>query len=59
MTYTKVIVKAEEDSGFSFALVSDKDASKRGSRVKYGIPEYITVEANKEECVSGRLDDNE
>ena len=56
MSFTSIIITANKDTGFSFGLISDKDTTKRGDRVKYGIPEYLTVTGNEEECVSGRLD---
>lgn len=44
ISYTKIIITAELDSGFSFELVSNADEGKRGGKVKYGAPEYVTLE---------------
>ena len=54
--FTKIIIKAEKNSSFSFGLISDKDASKRGSRVKYGVPEYVFIEKGKRQCLVGKID---
>lgn len=43
MSFTRIIIKAEEDTEFSFGLISDKDETKRGNRVRYGNPEYVTL----------------
>ena len=44
ISYTKIIITAEVDSGFSFELVSSADEAKRGGKVKYGVAEYVTLE---------------
>jgi hypothetical protein len=56
VSYTKVVITAEEDCLFSFGLISDKDESKRGSRIQYGAPEYVSLEGGKRECVVGKMD---
>jgi len=38
-------------------LISDKDVSKRGLNIKYGIPEFINLNKNSRECVRGVFDD--
>lgn len=43
VSFTRVIIKAEEDTEFSFGLISDKDKTKRGNRIRYGNPEYVTL----------------
>jgi hypothetical protein len=38
MRYNKVKITAIKDSGFTFGFISNKDESKRGNKVKYGVP---------------------
>lgn len=47
MKFNKIIIKAEEDSGYTFGMISDKNESKRGQKVKLGIAEYITLDKSK------------
>jgi len=57
MQYNKITITAIEDSSFSFGLVSDKDVNKRGIKIKYGAPEYVTLRKGSKECLRGVLDD--
>ena len=43
ISFTRIILTAEVDSGFSFELVSNADEGRRGGKVKYGVPEYVTL----------------
>lgn len=58
MRYNKVKITAIKDSGFTFGFISSKDESKRGSKIKYGIPEYVTLSSKKRQCLRGTLDDD-
>lgn len=41
MHYKKIQIKAINDSGYTFTLISDKDPTKRGNKIKLGVPEYF------------------
>lgn len=58
MRYNKVKITAISNSGFTFGFISDKNETKRGNKVKYGIPEYVSLAPEKWECLRGILDDN-
>lgn len=58
MRYNRVKITAIKDSGFTFGFISNKEESKRGNRVKYGVPEYVTLSSNKQQCLRGTLDDD-
>ena len=38
VSFSTITIEAMEDTSFSFAIISNKDISKRSDRVKYGIP---------------------
>ena len=59
MRYSKVRITAIKDAGFSFGFISDKEESKRGNRVKYGVPEYVNLVSKKRECLQGTLNDKD
>jgi hypothetical protein len=58
MRYNKVKITAIKDALFSFGFVSNQKESLRGNKVKYGIPEYVTLTAKKRQCLIGILDDD-
>lgn len=57
MKYNKITITALKKSSFSFGLVSDKDVNKRGIKIKYGAPEYVTLTKDNNDCFRGILDD--
>jgi hypothetical protein len=57
MQYSKISITGIEDSSFSFGLISDKDVNRRGIKIKYGAPEYISLSKGNKECLRGTLDD--
>lgn len=59
MRYSKVKITAVKNAGFTFGFISDKEESKRGNRVKYGVPEYVTLTPKKRECLQGTLNDRD
>lgn len=55
MRYIKINIRASEDTYFSFSIVSSADPTKRGPGLKYGLPEYIYLDSNKEKCMAGTM----
>lgn len=47
MQYSEVKIEAQSDSAFRFGFISSKDEQARGSRVKYGVPEYVNLSPKK------------
>jgi hypothetical protein len=57
MKYNKVKITALKNSGFTFGFISDKEEGKRGNKVQYGVPEYLTLAPKKRQCLRGTLND--
>jgi len=38
MQFRKIEIKAINDSVFTYSLISNKDPSKRGNKIKLGVP---------------------
>lgn len=47
MRYNKVKITAIKNSTFSFGFISNQKESLRGNKVKYGVPEYVTLTGKK------------
>ena len=55
LRYIKIKISAIEDTYFSFSIVSSADPAKRGPGLKYGFPEYIYLDSNKQKCLNGSM----
>ena len=44
------------DSQFSFEIITEKNDTKTGHYLKYGVPFYLYLEKDKERCVNGKTE---